>query len=73
MAILHDALRDGRRVWVEMVGRSGGLERRELKPLRLDGGRLRALDADREAELTIAVHRIASVSPAPDVEERPAR
>jgi hypothetical protein len=47
-------------VWVEMVGRSG-LERRKLKPLKLDGGRLRALDAHREAELTIAVHRIASV------------
>ncbi len=72
LALLHDALRDGRRVWVEMVGRTGGLERRELKPLRLDGGRLRALDADREAELTIAVHRIASVAPAPDAEERPA-
>jgi hypothetical protein len=73
LALLHDALRDGRRVWVEMVGHTGGLERRELKPLRLDGGRLRALDADREAELTIAVHRIASVTPAPDVTEHPTR
>jgi hypothetical protein len=73
LALLHDALRDGRTVWVEMVGRTGGLERRELKPLRLDGGRLRALDADREAELTIAVHRIASVAPTPDVTEHPAR
>jgi hypothetical protein len=61
LAVLSEALRDGRTVWVEMVGRSGGLERRELKPLKLDGGRLRALDARREAELTIAVHRIASV------------
>ncbi|WP_166850559.1 helicase-associated domain-containing protein [Isoptericola sp. BMS4] len=64
VAVLGDALRDGRRVWVEMVGRSGSLERRRLKPLRLDGGRLRALDPDREAELTIAVHRIAGVEPA---------
>lgn len=64
VAVLGDALRDGRRVWVEMVGRSGALERRRLKPLRLDGGRLRALDPDREAELTIAVHRIAGVEPA---------
>jgi hypothetical protein len=60
LAVLSEALRDGRTVWVEMVGRSG-LERRKLKPLKLDGGRLRALDAHREAELTIAVHRIASV------------
>jgi hypothetical protein len=64
VAVLADALRDGRRVWVEMVGRTGAMERRELKPLRLDGGRLRALDPDREAELTIAVHRIAAVEPA---------
>ena len=63
LAELTEALRDGRSVWVEMVGGAGALERRELKPLRLDGGRLRALDADREAELTIAVHRIAAVEP----------
>ena len=63
MAVLHEALRDGRRVWIEMVGPRGALERRELKPLRLDGGRLRALDPVREAELTVAVHRIAGVEP----------
>ncbi|GAA4719232.1 helicase-associated domain-containing protein [Isoptericola chiayiensis] len=63
LAELTEALRDGRSVWVEMVGGAGALERRELKPLKLDGGRLRALDADREAELTIAVHRIAAVEP----------
>ncbi|MEG3614314.1 helicase-associated domain-containing protein [Isoptericola haloaureus] len=62
-AELSEALRDGRSVWVELVGASGGLERRELRPMRLEGGRLRALDAVREAELTIAVHRIASVQP----------
>jgi len=62
LAVLYDALRDGRRVSVELVGSTGALERRELRPLRLDGGRLRALDPDRQAELTIAVHRIASVS-----------
>ncbi|MFD6178490.1 MULTISPECIES: helicase-associated domain-containing protein [unclassified Isoptericola] len=63
LATLHDALRDGHLVWIEMVGASGGLERRALKPLRLDGGRLRALDPAREAELTVAVHRIAAVEP----------
>jgi hypothetical protein len=64
LALLHEAIRDGRVVWIEMAGRTGALERRALRPLRLDGGRLRALDADREAELTVAVHRIASVEPA---------
>src|SRR5690606_35028357 len=63
LALLHDALREGRTVQVEMVGGSGTLVRRELKPIRLDGGRLRALDPLREAELTVAVHRIASVEP----------
>ncbi|MFV2145195.1 helicase-associated domain-containing protein [Isoptericola sp. G70] len=63
LALLHDALREGRTVRVEMVGGSGTLVRRELKPIRLDGGRLRALDPLREAELTVAVHRIASVEP----------
>jgi len=63
LATLHDALRDGRVVWIEMVGASGTMERRALKPLRLDGGRLRALDPAREAELTVAVHRIAGVEP----------
>ncbi|WP_418275943.1 helicase-associated domain-containing protein [Isoptericola jiangsuensis] len=64
LALLHEAIRDGRRVWIEMAGRTGAIERRELKPLRLDGGRLRALDTEREAELTVAVHRIAAVEPA---------
>ncbi|MDR7383801.1 helicase-associated domain-containing protein [Promicromonospora iranensis] len=63
LALLRDALRDGSTVIVEVAGHSGRLERRELKPLNLEGGRLRALDPDREAELTIAVHRIASVLP----------
>jgi hypothetical protein len=65
LALLRDALRDGSTVIVEVAGHTGRLERRELKPLNLDGGRLRALDPDREAELTIAVHRIASVLPPP--------
>ncbi|WP_454860220.1 helicase-associated domain-containing protein [Promicromonospora soli] len=68
LALLRDALRDGSTVIIEVAGHTGQLERRELKPLNLDGGRLRALDPNREAELTIAVHRIASVlptSPAP--------
>ncbi|MFC8799096.1 helicase-associated domain-containing protein [Promicromonospora sp. NPDC057138] len=63
LALLRDALRDGSTVIVEVAGHTGRLERRELKPLNLDGGRLRALDPNREAELTIAVHRIASVLP----------
>lgn len=63
LAILRDAIRDGAHVWVELVGRTGSPERRRLRPLRLDGGRLRAVDPARDAELTVAVHRIAGVDP----------
>ncbi len=35
------------------------LERRLLRPVSVDGGRLRAIDPAREAELVVAVHRIA--------------
>lgn len=64
LALLREAIRDGERVWVEVVGPTGSPTRRLLRPLRLDAGRLRALDTDREAELTVAVHRIAAVEPA---------
>jgi hypothetical protein len=50
-------------VWLEVVGTSGGPSRRRVRPLTLDAGRLRAQDPARDAELTVAVHRIASVAP----------
>ncbi|MBL0887523.1 helicase-associated domain-containing protein [Myceligenerans indicum] len=65
LALLREAVRDGLLVRVDMVGAAGKLEQRTLRPLRLEGGRLRALDPARDAELTVAVHRIARVA-APD-------
>lgn len=62
LLLLREALAARQEVWVEMVGPSGSLQRRLLRPVRLDGGRLRALDTARAAELTVAVHRIASVT-----------
>ncbi|MBU4335098.1 MAG: helicase-associated domain-containing protein [Actinobacteria bacterium] len=62
LLLLREALAERQEVWVEMVGPSGALQRRLLRPVRLEGGRLRALDTAREAELTVAVHRIASVT-----------
>jgi hypothetical protein len=62
LLLLREALAERQEVWVEMVGPSGALQRRLLRPVHLEGGRLRALDTAREAELTVAVHRIASVS-----------
>lgn len=63
LAILREAVTEGREVWIEIVDPSGGLQRRRVRPLRVDSGRVRAVDAEREAELTVAVHRIASVTP----------
>ncbi|WP_350227744.1 helicase-associated domain-containing protein [Paraoerskovia sediminicola] len=63
LAMLRDAIEERTDVLLEVVGTRGTPEIRRVRPLRLDGGRLRALDTVREAELTVAVHRIASVQP----------
>ncbi|NTW42021.1 MAG: hypothetical protein HGA44_19435, partial [Cellulomonadaceae bacterium] len=63
LALLRDAAAQGREVWLEVVGPQGITERRRVRPLRVDGGRVRAVDPEREAELTVAVHRIAHVTP----------
>lgn len=65
LALLREAAADGREVLVDIVGPSGDLTRRRLRPMRLDAGRLRAVDVARESELTVAVHRIANVEPIP--------
>ncbi|GII97650.1 hypothetical protein Slu03_00280 [Sediminihabitans luteus] len=64
LALLRETIELGGHVWLEVVGPRGLPDTRRVRPLRLDAGRLRAVDADREAELTVAVHRIASVRPA---------
>lgn len=61
LLLLREAAEERTPVWVELVGARGELDRRLLVPVRVDGGRLRAVDPAREAELTVAVHRIASV------------
>ncbi|OLT48126.1 hypothetical protein BJF88_03705 [Cellulosimicrobium sp. CUA-896] len=65
LGLLREAIADASMVWLEVVGPAGSPTRRLVRPLTLDGGRLRAQDPARDAELTVAVHRIASVSPAP--------
>ena len=62
LVLLREAVATRTELWVEIVGPRGTTDRRLLRPVRLEGGRLRAVDAAREAELTVAVHRIASVS-----------
>ena len=63
LVVLREAVQARASVWVEMVGADGRAERRLVRPLKVEGGRLRALDPRREAELTVAVHRIADVTP----------
>lgn len=58
LAVLRDAAARGTDVWLEVAG-PGGLTRRRVRPLRVADGRVRVLDAERAAELTVAVHRIA--------------
>jgi hypothetical protein len=64
LALLHGAIRSGRHVWLDLVDGRGQPLRRRVRPLKLDEGRLRALDPARAAELTVAVHRIVHVTPA---------
>lgn len=62
LAVLRDAVATGQEVWLEVAGPDGPLRKR-VRPLRVDAGRVRAVDAERESELTVAVHRIATVTP----------
>jgi hypothetical protein len=62
---LREAVADRTQVWLELVDHHGVPQRRLVRPLRLDAGRLRAVDPARDAELTVAVHRIASVTRVP--------
>ena len=59
LVLLREAAAEKAEVWVELVGSHGVPQRRLLRPLRVEGGRLRAIDPARESELTVAVHRIA--------------
>lgn len=68
LGLLRDAIDAGDHVVLETIDPTGQPVRRRVKPLVLEGGRLRALDPARDAELTVAVHRIAGVftdAPAP--------
>ncbi len=71
LVLLREAAAEKADVWVELVGSHGVPQRRLLRPLRVEGGRLRAIDTARESELTVAVHRIATVRRATDPQENP--
>lgn len=62
LGLLREAAEAGREVWLELAG-PGGTTVRRVRPLTVDAGRVRALDPERESELTVAVHRVVAVTP----------
>lgn len=64
LALLQEAAAAGALVTLAMAGPSGSVERRVVRPISVDAGRVRVVDVARLAELTVAVHRIIDVAPA---------
>lgn len=61
--LLHAAAAHGSLVRIIVAGADGRTTERMVRPLSVDSGRLRAVDHDRETEVTIAAHRIVSIRP----------
>ena len=59
MTLLKAAI--GRSVWLTIAGPSGEVQRRRVRPLRLDGPRVVVRDEVRESDLTVGAHRIVAV------------
>ncbi|WP_226924856.1 helicase-associated domain-containing protein [Georgenia satyanarayanai] len=62
VAALREAASAGSAVRVVLIGASGKPERRRVRPVSVEGGRVRMVDLDREAELVVAIHRISAVA-----------
>lgn len=60
---LRAAVRTASEVDLMLVGPSGEVGQRRVRPLRVDAGALRARDLEREIEVTVALHRIVAAEP----------
>ncbi|UFU04566.1 helicase-associated domain-containing protein [Ruania suaedae] len=60
---LRMAARSGTSVELEVAGGRGGTQTRVVLPLAVDGGWVRVRDVRREADITVAPHRIVAVRP----------
>ncbi|QZN86118.1 helicase-associated domain-containing protein [Cellulomonas sp. C5510] len=71
LGLLREAAAGHTEVWLDVVGSRGALERRRVRPVRVDGGRVRVVDTTRDAEIVVAAHRVAAVTPVavPDVDD----
>ncbi|WP_448070972.1 helicase-associated domain-containing protein [Georgenia yuyongxinii] len=65
LAVLREAAAAGTAVEIVLVGATGRPERRRVRPVHVDGGRVRVTDLERETELTVAIHRISAVGAVP--------
>ncbi|WP_282946687.1 helicase-associated domain-containing protein [Cellulomonas endometrii] len=66
LGLLREAAAGHTEVWLDLVGSRGDLERRRVRPVRVDGGRVRVVDTARDAEIVVAAHRVAAVTPVDD-------
>lgn len=74
LGLLREAAAGHLDVWLDLVGSRGALERRRVRPVRVDGGRVRVVDTARDAEIVVAAHRVAAVTliDAPPADAEPA-
>ncbi len=63
LALLRQALAARTPVRLVVADPAGGMQERRVRVLAVEAGRVRLADLSRETELTVAVHRIVSVSP----------
>jgi hypothetical protein len=68
LAVLQDAVRAGRAVWIGYLNAQGQASNRIIEPQRLAGGYLTAFDYRRDEPRTFAVHRITGVAELTDGE-----
>jgi hypothetical protein len=61
--LLRAAAAHGADVTIVVAGAGGVAQERRVRPLSVDAGRVRLLDTAREAEITVATHRIVAVRP----------
>ncbi|WP_194288725.1 WYL domain-containing protein, partial [Ornithinicoccus halotolerans] len=62
--VLREAAADGHPVWIGYADDAGGVRPLLVRPLRVEGGRLRATVAEQDAARTFLLHRISGARPA---------
>lgn len=63
LAVLREAAESTQPISLVVAGPSGKPERRLVRVLSVEGGRVRAVDTARQVEITVAVHRIVDAHP----------